>query len=69
MVNGKKNNSVKGQSSYYCQAHDSLNISMLIIMLKRAIIKEDNHENHSSHSSVEHIFTVKGEDISPKTVL
>ena len=59
-VNGKKDKSVKGPPSYYCQAHDSLNISMLIIILKRAVVKEDNQENCPSHSPVEHIFTVKG---------
>ena len=61
-------NSVKGQSSYYCQAQNSLNISMLIILLKRAFIKEDNQENHPSRSHVEHIFTVKGLSLIKSTL-
>ena len=32
---------------------------MLIIILKKAVIKEDNQENRPSHSPVEHIFTAK----------
>ena len=33
---------------------------MLIIILKKAVIKEENQENRPSHSPVEHIFTVEG---------
>ena len=41
---------------------------MLIIMPKRVIIKEDNQEDRPSHILVEHIVTVKGKYICPKTV-
>ena len=52
-------NSLRGQSSYYYQDQNSLNISMLIIILKKAISKKDNQENFPSYSPVEHVFMVK----------
>ena len=52
-------NSVRGHSSYYYQDHNSLNISMLIIILKKSIDKKDHQENYPSYNHVEHIFMVK----------